>query len=214
MPSVNYKRNVEQYQELHLLFIDLTKIFDTVNRTALWTVLHKLGCPPNFIQIICSFHEGILGRVIENGEAWDPFTVATSVKQGCMLSPTLFSLLFAQMLDSALSQNTAGVNIHYHCDGDFFNLRRIQSRTKASHVTFRDFLLANDCALSAHSDKDLQELAKSFASASKAFVLTVSIKNTEMLRQLAPNTTRCPPNIIMDGEALKSVDAFKYKQIH
>ena len=152
----------------------------------------------------------MLGRVIENGEASVPFPVTTGVKQGCVLAPTLFSLLFAQMLDSALSQSTVGVNIHYQYDGDFFNLRRLQSRTKASQVTVRDFLFADDCALAAHSEKDLQELANCFASASKAFGLTVSIKKTEVLRQLAPNTTRCPPNITMDGEALKNVDVFKY----
>ena len=143
-------------------------------------------------------------------EASVPFPVTTGVKQGCVLAPTLFSLLFAQMLDSALSQSTVGVNIHYRYDGDFFNLRHLQSRTKASQVTVRDFLFADDCALAAHSEKDLQELANCFASAAKAFGLTVSIKKTEVLRQLAPNTTRCPPNITMDGEALKNVDVFKY----
>ena len=151
----------------------------------------------------------MLGRVIENGEALIPFPVTTSVKQGCVLAPTLFSLLFAQMLDSALSQSTVGVNIHYRYDGDFFNLLHLQSRIKASQITVRAFL-ADDCALAAHSKKDLQELANWFASATKAFGLTVSIKKTEVLRQLAPNTTRCPPNITMDGETLKSVDVFKY----
>ena len=156
---------IAQHQDLHLLFIDLTKAFDTVNRTALWSVLHKLGCPPKFIQIIRSFHEGMLGSVIENGEASVPFPVTTGVKQGCVLAPTLFSLLFAQMLDSALSQGTIGVNIHYRYDGDFFNLRRLQSRTKASQVTVRDFLFADDCALAAHFENDLQELANCFATA-------------------------------------------------
>ena len=33
---------------------------------------------------------------------------------------------------------------------------------------------------------------------------------TEVLRQLAPNTARPPPNITMDGNALKNVDTFKY----
>ena len=74
----------------------------------------------------------------------------------------------------------------------------------------RDFLFADDCALAAHSDIDLQELADCFATAAKIFGLTVSIKKTEVLRQLAPNTARPPPNITMDRNALKYVDAFKY----
>ena len=57
---------------------------------------------------------------------------------------------------------------------------------------------------------DLQELADCFATAAKSFGLTVSIKKTEVLRQLAPNTARPPPNITMDGNALTNVDTFKY----
>ena len=64
--------------------------------------------------------------------------------------------------------------------------------------------------LAAHSEVDLQELADCFATAAKSFGLTVSIKKTEVLRQLAPNTARPPPNITMDGNALKNVDTFKY----
>ena len=44
----------------------------------------------------------------------------------------------------------------------------------------------------------------------KIFGLTVSIKKTDLLRQLAPNTAQPPPNISMDGNALKNVDTFKY----
>ena len=201
---------VEQHQDLHLLFIDLTKAFDTVNRAALWAILSKLGCPPRFVQIIRSFHDGMFCRVIENGDASDPFPVSNGVKQGCVLAPTLFSLLFAQMLSAALSQTEAGVKIHYRTDGDFFNLRRLKSYTKVTRAIVRDFLFADDCALVAHSEADLQELADCFATAATSFGLTVSIKKTEMLRQLAPNTARPPPNFTMDGNALKNVDTFKY----
>ena len=201
---------VEQHQDLHLLFIDLTKAFDTVNRAALWAILSKLGCPPRFVQIIRSFHDGMFCRVIENGDASDPFPVSNGVKQGCVLAPTLFSLLFAQMLSAALSQTEAGVKIHYRTDGDFFNLRRLKSYTKVTRAIVRDFLFADDCALAAHSEVDLQELADCFTTAAKSFGLTVSIKKTEVLRQLAPNTARPPPNITMDGNALKNEDTFKY----
>ena len=201
---------VEQHQDLHLLFIDLTKAFDTVNRAALWAILSKLGCPPRFVQIIRSFHDGMFCRVIEDGDASDPFPVSNGVKQGCVLAPTLFSLLFAQMLSAALSQTEAGVKIHYRTDGDFFNLRRLKSYTKVTWAIVRDFLFADDCALAAHSEADLQELADCFATAATSFGLTVSIKKTEVLRQLAPNTARPLPNITMDGNALKNVDTFKY----
>ena len=42
----------EQRQNLHIMFIDFTKAFDSVNRDMLFKILGKLGCPPNFIRII------------------------------------------------------------------------------------------------------------------------------------------------------------------
>ena len=51
---------LEQRQNLYLLFIDLTKAFDTVSRPGLWAILLRLGCPPNFVQMIPSLHEGMM----------------------------------------------------------------------------------------------------------------------------------------------------------
>jgi len=45
-------------RELYAVFIDLTKAFDSVDRSALWEVLLRIGCPPDFVSIIRSFHEG------------------------------------------------------------------------------------------------------------------------------------------------------------
>ena len=86
---------VEQHQDLHMLFIDLTKAFDTISRPGLWSILAKLGCPPNFIRMVRSFHDGMMARVIHDGAVSEPFPVMNGVKQGCVLAPTLFSLLFA-----------------------------------------------------------------------------------------------------------------------
>ena len=103
----------EQNQNLYILFVDLTKAFDTVSRGGLWAILSKLGCPERFVSIIRSFHEGMMARVIEHGAASDPFPVSNGVKQGCVLAPTLFSLLFATMLFAALSKTSSGINVRY-----------------------------------------------------------------------------------------------------
>jgi hypothetical protein len=44
-----HEKCIEQNVALFQVFVDLTKAFDTVNRKAMWTILRKLGCPPNFI---------------------------------------------------------------------------------------------------------------------------------------------------------------------
>ncbi|VDK53791.1 unnamed protein product [Dibothriocephalus latus] len=37
---------------LYITFVDLTKAFDTVNRTGLWKVVQKFGCPEHFIHMV------------------------------------------------------------------------------------------------------------------------------------------------------------------
>ena len=201
---------LEQRQDLHLLFIDLTKAFDTVSRPGLWAILSKLGCPPKFVQITRSLHEGMMARVIETGDISEPFQVTNGVKQGCVLAPTLFSLLFAEMLSTALSKTDAGVTIRYRTDGRFFDLRRLKARTKVRQALVRDLLFADDCALAAHSEADLQELADCFATATKAFGLTISIKKTEVMTQMLPGSSKPQPTIMIEGQALKNVEAFTY----
>ena len=64
---------VEQHQDLYMLFIDLTKGFDTVSQPGLWSILAKLGCPSNFIRMVRSFHDGMMARVIHDGVVSEPF---------------------------------------------------------------------------------------------------------------------------------------------
>ena len=59
---------LEQRQDLYFLFTDLTKVFDTVSRPGVWSILSKLGCL-RFLQ------DGMTARVIENGNVSDPFPV-------------------------------------------------------------------------------------------------------------------------------------------
>ena len=49
----------EQNQELHMVFVDLTKAFDTVNNKALWKTLLRFGCPDKLFSLIESFHDGM-----------------------------------------------------------------------------------------------------------------------------------------------------------
>ena len=89
---------LEQNAQLYMTFVDLTKAFDTVSREGLWKIMAKFGCPPVFIEMVKQFHEGMLARVLDDGTTSDPFTVTNGVKQGCVLAPTLFSLMFSAML--------------------------------------------------------------------------------------------------------------------
>ena len=44
---------------LYVCFIDLTKAYDSVDRTLLWTVLARFGVSQNVISVIRQFHDGM-----------------------------------------------------------------------------------------------------------------------------------------------------------
>ena len=44
---------------LYVCVVDLTKAYDSVDRTLLWTVLARFGVPQNMISIIRQFHDGM-----------------------------------------------------------------------------------------------------------------------------------------------------------
>ena len=44
---------------LYVCFIDLTKAYDSVDQTLLWTALARFGVPQRMISVICQFHDGM-----------------------------------------------------------------------------------------------------------------------------------------------------------
>ena len=86
---------IEQNVPLFQTFVDLTKAFDTVNRKAMWRILRKLGCPDNFVRMIAELHRDMEGRVTVNGSLSEEIPIENGVKQGYILAPTMFSILFA-----------------------------------------------------------------------------------------------------------------------
>ena len=82
------------------------------------------------------------------------------------------------------------------------NRRRLQAKTKAVEKLIVEPLFADDCALLAHSDSDLQVIVDSFSNATKLFGLTTSMKKTEAIYQPVPGIRPIPSWIIIDGAEL------------
>ena len=88
---------------LFICFIDLQKAYDTVDRTLLWQVLTRIRVPPQRIAVIRQFHDGMraCGRPAD-GVCSDWFEVEQGLRQGCTVSPLLFNIFFAAVLNVVL----------------------------------------------------------------------------------------------------------------
>ena len=201
----------EQHSDLYMTFVDLTKAFDTVSREGLWRIMYKFGCPSKFITIVRQLHDGMMVKVMDDGDESDAFPVTNGVKQGCVLAPTLFSMVFSAMLvDAFRDHEDEGFPLRYRTDGELFKPSRLKSVRKSHFTVIRDLLFADDCALNAKTQDQMQHQLDLFSQSCDNFGLTISIKKTEVLFQPAPGKPYIEPDIKIKGETLKAVDRFTY----
>ena len=87
---------------LYVCFIDLTKAYDSVDRTLLWTVLARYGMPQNMVSVIRQFHDGMRACVrLDDRVSSEWFAVEQGLRQGCVLAPLLFNTFFAAVINVA-----------------------------------------------------------------------------------------------------------------
>ena len=120
----------------------------------------KFGCPEKFINIVRLFHDGMEARVKDNGEFSEPFPVTNGVKQGCVLAPTLFSMLFSAMLTDAFRDENVGIEFRSRTDGGFYKPQRLRTQSKVMLDILRDLLFADDCALCASTEGHMSSWTK------------------------------------------------------
>ena len=200
----------EQNVDLYMTFVDLTKAFDTVSRDGLWKIMAKFGCPPRFIAMVRQFHDGMQARVQNDGEFSEPFEVTNGVKQGCVLAPTLFSMMFSAMLMDAFQDSDTGFPIRYRFDGNIFNLRRLQAKTKVQTDVLDELLYADDMDKNASTEAKMQRAMDQVSQSCDNYDLTISTKKTEVVHQPAPGKPYNEPTITVNGQKLKVVDKFTY----
>ena len=92
-------------------FIDMRKAYDMVDREKLWAVLQEKGINGTFLELLKSMYEDSEIWVDINGSrTQDPVKPARGLKQGCVLSPILFSL-YMNDLGRILQETNLGIEI-------------------------------------------------------------------------------------------------------
>ena len=191
----------EKCQELNV-DLYLTKAFDTVSRDVLWKI--KFCCPPRFIAMVRQFHDGMQARVQNDGEFSEPFVVTNGVKQGCVLAPTQFSMMFSAMLMDAFQDSDTGFPIRYRFDGNILNRRRLQVKTKVHTDVLDELLDADDMDKNANSEAKMQRSIDQVSQSCDIYDLTISTKKTEILHQPAPGKPYNEPTITVNELLINS----------
>ena len=89
----------------------LKKAFDRVWRKALWSTMRLYNIDANLMQFVENLYNKATSAVYLNGGIWDWFRTTVGVRQGCLLSPTLFNIFLERSITVALEDHQGTVSI-------------------------------------------------------------------------------------------------------
>eukprot|EP00117_Sycon_ciliatum_P023228 scpid30807/ scgid4805/ Transposon TX1 uncharacterized 149 kDa protein; ORF 2 len=201
------EKTIEHDTSLYVLFVDLQKAYDSIPRTALWSVLDRLGVPPVMLGLIKSLHEGMIAKVRVNGKLSDNISVTNGLRQGCTLAPTLFNLYFSVVVaDWRARCPDAGVDLLFRNGRKLVGDRTAKSRLSATRVTESQF--ADDAALYATTRERFECMTSEFILCAQRWGLTVSIRKTKGMAVGQP--TSVDPVQLGGDSRIDMVDGFRY----
>ena len=86
-----------------ILSIDAEKAFDKIQHPFLIKTLQSVGMEGTFLSIFKAIYEKPTANIILSGEALGSFPLRSGTRQGCPLSPLLFSIVL-EILASTIRQ--------------------------------------------------------------------------------------------------------------
>ena len=166
----NIVRNRKQLRkDTFACFVDYSKAFDTVDRHCLWFKLLSLGIHGKMFHAIQSLYKSVQCCVKVNEHFTDWFPVQKGVKQGCVMSPTLFSI-YVTDLATEINNLQAGVDIN--------------------DLNIGILLYADDIVLISDTENGLQSMLEKLNSWCQKWRLTVNEKKTKVMHFRSKTKTR------------------------
>ena len=180
------KKNYDtKKMEAHIIFIDYSKAFDTVSHVALFQVMRDMGFPHHLIALISNLYTVQQAKIRWNNDYTEPFPIMNGVRQGCILSPHLFSVYTEQVMRESITYEM-GISV---------------GGRKVSNLRYAD-----DTALCAYGHREATQLLESLDEAGKKKGLQLNASKTKFMH--LGNEPLKP--IEINGVQLEKVDHFKY----
>lgn len=83
--------------KVYTMFVDLKATFDIVKRDKLWRSMENCRIEKSLIERIKEVYEGARNVVRAGEKESEEFWIGIGLRQGCPLSPTLFTIYIAEM---------------------------------------------------------------------------------------------------------------------
>ena len=174
------ERYLQHQQDLYHVFIDFKKAFDRVWHEALWATMRLCNININLITVIQKLYEKATRAVCFNNSIGDWFKTSVGVRQGCLLSPTLFNILLERIMTDALEDHAGTVSI--------------------GGRTITNLRFADDIDGLAGTETELSNLVERLDKTSEAYGMQISAEKTKVMTN---NINGISSTIKVSGESLK-----------
>ena len=144
------------------LFEDYTKAFDYVDHNKLWNIFQEIRIPEHLTCLLRNLYPGQEATVKTGHGTTDCFQMRKGVRQGCILSPCLFSLYSEYIM-----RNTG--------------LDEAQAEIKIAVRNISNLRFADDTTLMAESEEKLKSLLMIVKEESEKVGLKLNIQKTKIM---------------------------------
>ena len=96
---------------MYAAYIDYKKAFDTVDRDKVWETLHNLETSSKAVKMIRAIYSCVQCGVRWGAKLSDFFEYHLGIKQGCLLSPLIFSLLISEVANFIRKNGKYGIQL-------------------------------------------------------------------------------------------------------
>ena len=157
----------EQDRPLYMVFVNFSKVSNTVGRTGLWQLLRKYGCPEKFTTMIEALHTEMMANVNVGGEVCLRIVQCYKQARLCTSPHALLHLPVSNARRGFLRHDY----IQSRQSTDLFNIAHFRVKTKITQILMTELLFAYDNVLVARSAEEMQKIVDAFFNASKKFSL-------------------------------------------
>ena len=148
-----------KHQKLYCCFVDFRKAFDSVHHQLLWHKLSSIGVSTKLLKLLIDIYRNAKSCIQLCGKYTNSFICNTGVRQGCPLSPILFTLFTSDLLDEIKQ-----------CYGVMLGSRKVAG-----------LMFADDLVLLANNQQDLQSSLNLRYGYCSKWALTVKHSKTKVL---------------------------------
>lgn len=194
--SAVHKYLLKKSGKVYVCFVDFRKAFDRVNRQILWNTLKKAGVGVKMLQILQSMYKSVRSCVRCPDNLTEYFDCPAGVRQGCVLSPTLFSFLINELALEIAERGTHGIQL----SPDFVQLLII--------------LFADDVALMSYSIIGLQNQINILKDFADAFSMEVNMVKTKIVVFRKGGFLSAREKWKYGNETIEVVNSYKYLGLH